>query len=715
MTASLFSPSWHRVADLTPKLRTHLHIYRHHYRGKRWYILDDPSSQRNHRFTPAANFIISKMDGKRNVQQIWDMTTESLGDDAPTQEEMIRLLSQLHNADALQCDVPPDTSELLDRYRKHKINTLKRRLLNPLAIRIPLFDPDLFLDKTVAYIKPIFSWIGIAVWLVVVVSALITASSYWPDLTENVSDRVLAPHNLLILWFAFPIIKTLHEFAHAYATKVWGGEVHDMGIMLLVLMPIPYVDATSASAFRDKYKRVFVGAAGMIIELFIASIALFVWVNIEPGIVRSITFNIMLIASVSTILFNVNPLLRFDGYYIFSDLIEIQNLGTRSTKYLGYLVKYFIFGLRELEPPLSTKGERAWFSIYGIASFIYRMFIIVIITTFVATKFFFIGIILALWGIVLMVFMPLFKNVSQIFIQPAIAPKRTRAIVSLLMIIFFALGTVNYFPVPSWTRAEGVIWIEGDTVIRSGTDGFVTQVIARSGNRVKRGESLLKLENVELITRIHILEGSIDELEARYLSEYLHNRVQAIITKQNINSFKAELEKVRQEAKSLLVRSNVDGTFILPNEHDMKGKYIEKGQVLAYTLDLSTATTRIVIPQNDIALVKNNTKSINVRFADKIWESKSAVIKRIIPAATDELPSFALSQRGGGSIAINPGDKDQAKAFHKFFLVDIDFPLDNPTINIGSRVYVRFDHGYEPLAAQWYRRIRQLFLEHFYV
>ena len=147
----------------------------------------------------------------------------------------------------------------------------------------------------------------------------------------------------------------------------------------------------------------------------------------------------------------------------------------------------------------------------------------------------------------------------------------------------------------------------------------------------------------------------------------------------------------------------------------MIGKFVEKGQIIAYTLDLSTATTRIVIPQDDIAIVKNNTKSINVRLADKIWESKSAAIKRVIPAATNELPSFVLSQRGGGSIAVNPVEKKQAKAFHKFFLVDINFPIDNSRINIGSRVYVRFDHGYEPLADQWYRRIRQLFLEHFYV
>ena len=128
-------------------LRSHAKVFRHHYRGELWYILQDPASQRSHRFSPAANFIIGLMDGKRTVQEIWEISSTHLGDDAPTQDEVIQLLSQLHSADALQCDVSPDTAELLRRHDRQKRQTLTRRFLNPMAIRIPLIDPDKFLNK----------------------------------------------------------------------------------------------------------------------------------------------------------------------------------------------------------------------------------------------------------------------------------------------------------------------------------------------------------------------------------------------------------------------------------------------------------------------------------------------------------------------------------------------------------------------------------------
>ncbi|MGC9328004.1 MAG: hypothetical protein ACP5I1_10250, partial [Candidatus Hinthialibacter sp.] len=177
------------------------------------------------------------------------------------------------------------------------------------------------------------------VWLVVTVSAVITAGLHWSELTENVVDRILSAQNLAAITIIFPILKAFHEMGHAYAVKRWGGEVHEMGIMLLVLMPIPYVDASGASAFRDRRQRLLVGAGGMMVELFIAALALHLWVNIGEGYVRSALFNIIVLASISTILFNANPLLRYDGYYILSDWLEISNLAQRSLEYLGYLFK----------------------------------------------------------------------------------------------------------------------------------------------------------------------------------------------------------------------------------------------------------------------------------------------------------------------------------------------------------------------------------------
>jgi len=310
MSETLFSPSWYRVASLRPRMRSHVRIHRHSFRGEIWFVLQDEAAERTHRFSAAAHRVIGLMNGERTVQQIWESASTQLGDAAPTQEDVIRLLGQLHAADALLCDVPPDTMEMFRRFERHERMKWRRRLWTPLALRFPLVDPDRFLQRTQWLVAPLFGWFGALLWLAAVGSAAVLAVSRWTDLTSNIADRVLAPENLFALWLIYPVVKALHELGHAYATKRWGGEVHEIGIMLLVLTPVPYVDASSASGFKDKRQRMVVGAAGIAVELFLGALALFVWVSVEPGIVRTVAYNVMLITGVSTLLFNGNPLLR---------------------------------------------------------------------------------------------------------------------------------------------------------------------------------------------------------------------------------------------------------------------------------------------------------------------------------------------------------------------------------------------------------------------
>src|SRR5262249_35067705 len=187
--------------------------------------------------------------------------------------------------------------------------------------------------------------------------ALFLVWPHWPELTNNLSDRVLAVDNLLVLYLAFPVIKMLHELGHATATKAGGGEVHDLGIMVLVLLPVPDGGAAASAVFKAKYRRAMVGAAGIAVELFIAALAFYLWLLVEPGLLRATLFNVMLIASVSTVLFNGNPLLRYDAYYILADLIEMPNLAGRSTRYWGYLIERYILGVREAETPEASHAD----------------------------------------------------------------------------------------------------------------------------------------------------------------------------------------------------------------------------------------------------------------------------------------------------------------------------------------------------------------------
>lgn len=714
MTGPLFSPSWYRVADLTPRLRGHAQIHRHRFRGETWYILEDLSTERFHRFSPAAYFVIGLMDGRRTVQEIWEIARERLGDDSPTQEETIHLLSQLHAVDVLQCNVPPDTAELLERYERGMRKKWQSRLLSPLSWRFPLFDPERFLGRFLPMVRPLVSWPGTLLWIAVVGTAWVLAAVHWTELTQNVMDRLLAPQNLVLLWFLFPVIKVAHEFGHAFVTRVFGGEVHEMGVMILVLTPIPYVDASSAWGFHEKRRRIAVGAAGMIVEMAIAALALFVWLNAEPGAVRTLAYNTMLIAGVSTLLFNGNPLLRYDGYYILMDLLEIPNLRTRSTAYMRYLCERYLFGRVEAELPDASPSERAWFVVYGVASFLYRLFLVAAILLFIAGQFFFIGLVLAGAAAIAWTLVPAVKGVAFLLTNPRLRSVRGRAIGVTAILVAAVLVVVCLVPVPLRSTTEGVIWMPEEAFVRAGVEGFIEEVVGRPGARVHPGDILIVSRDPALTTEVKVSEARVRELEARYTEQRHADRVKAAIIQEELQYERERLKRARQRAGELIIRSRAEGAFIAPLAADLPGRFVRKGEQLAQVVDLEKITVRTVVTQVNIDLVRNQTKQVEVRLASRLPDIIPAVITRVVPGATDQLPSTALGSQGGGPVAIDPTNAKGIQSVEKLFHVDLELPM-RVTNRVGGRVYVLFDHGREPLVKQWYRRLRQLFLSRFNV
>jgi putative peptide zinc metalloprotease protein len=714
MSFDLLSPSWYRVAELRPRLRSHVRIHRHHYRGELWYVLEDRVSRRMHRFNPVAYYVIGLMDGYRTVREIWDAAIDRFGDDAPTQDETIRLLGQLHAAEVLQSEVTPDVAELLRRTRKGRPKTWIQNLRSPLAVRLPLFDPDRFLERWLAWYRPLFGWGGFILWGLVVGWGVYAAAAHWGELSKDFSDRVLAPQNLLLMWLLFPVLKLFHEFGHACATKAWGGEVHEMGIMFLVLMPIPYVDASAASAFRKTRRRVLVGAAGMVVELFIASLALFLWLEVQPGLFRAVLYNIMLIAGVSTVLFNANPLLRFDGYYILGDLIQIQNLRQRGQQYLAHLAESTLFGLKLPEFDAS-RSEKRWFVLFTIASFVYRIFIMLAIAIFIAREYMIIGVALALWALVTAFVYPLVKGVGYLLFHAKLRRNRLRAIASTTMIVA-ALGALLFaLPVPHWTRAEGVIWVPHDAQVRAGADGFVRRVIAEPGAVVARGSPLVVAENPELMPRIRVLEAQLRLLEVRAQAQRVADRVRYGLTLDEIEATRQELEHSRRLYRDLTVLSPTMGTFVLSlPPQDLPERYLRKGQEIGYVVPAETVTARVLVSQDDIDLVRTDTEAVRVKLAGRLYETFRAEVRREVPAASNRLSNLAMSSIGGGPAPLDPQDTKEPKTLNTWFEFELVLPATHAFV-LGEHVYARFEHGSEPVAWRIYRAIRQLFLRQFAV
>jgi len=708
---SLFSTRWYRVAGLHPRLRNHVRVSRHIYRGQVWYLLQDSSSGRNHRVDEGAFHFIGRMDGGRTVDEIWHSLLNSLSEKAPTQDETIEILCQLSETGLLQCEITPDVAELFRRGRQ-RVRKRRMSMLNPLSFRVPLFDPDRVLDRLAPLGRVLFSPLAAIVWVTLVLSALLSVFSNWDQVRAFASVHSLTPRYLLLLWLCYPIIKAFHELGHALAVKIWGGEVRELGVSILLMVPVPFVDASAASAFPEKHRRVIVGAAGILVELFLAAVAALIWFRVSDGVVRDVAFVVMLIGGVSTVLFNGNPLLRFDGYYIFSDLLDIPNLGSRSNAYVGYLAQRYLLGVPSPSSPVTGAGEGPVLCTYAILSFAYRWFVTALIVLWAGKFSFWLGMALGGLALLTMVVMPLVRMLRFLTSSPEVRTRRSRSVATAAAIALAAFVVLCIVPFPFATQAEGVVWLPEQARIRAETDGFITEVLAKDGQAVEVGDPIMVLRDPDLLVERDGLLAAVAALDIEYTREIARNTVKAKSIAEEAQAKRAELAQAEKRIQSLRVLSTEAGTLVMPRENDLPDMFVAKGTVLAHVLRPEQVRIKVAVWQQDSGLIRSGTKAVEVKLADSPGEVLTGTLTGGVPAATVYLPTAALGDRSGGPFVTDPSDKDGLKTLEPVFLYDLQ--LHEHTLErVGGRARVRFDHGAKPLASQWQRRLQQLFLKQF--
>ncbi|MFO1098476.1 MAG: peptidase M50 [Xanthobacteraceae bacterium] len=709
VAAPFLSSSWHRVAGIRPKLRQHASVSRHRYRGGSWYVLHDHTTGRTYRLSAASYLIVGGMDGVRTIDQIWQDAATRLGQEAPSQDEVIQLLAQLYSAELLQSETAPDSIELLHRSAKIVRTRWVEKLFNPLALRMRLWNPDKFLERT-SVVTNCFGWSGLLLWVIVVLPAVVLGLQHWSELSDITADRILAADNIILMAVTFVVLKLFHELGHAYAIKTFGGMVYEIGVMLLFFAPLPYVDASAASQFRSKWQRALVGAAGMIVEVFLASIALYVWLSVEQGLVRALAYDVIIVAGVSTIIFNGNPLLRYDGYYILSDLIEIPNLAQRASRYWAHIISKYVLGADGLPEFMTTRGERGWLLFYAPAAFAYRTFVMFAIAIFVASEYLAIGVAIAIWALVSVIALPIGKALWRVVAGAQFQRNRVRAVSMTLCFISIVLVVLLGIPAPLHTTTEGVIWLPEAAIVRAGTGGFVNRLVVDPGRIVAVGDALVESDDPALKTAVDVLRARVAELETTLASERFTDRVKAEITATELGQARAELATATIRAERLIARSRADGVFTVIGPQDLPGRFMKEGQLLGYVLPQGSRVVRAAITQDDIDLVRHRLRSISVKLTERMDGVLPARIIREVPAGREDLPSKALGGAGGGDLPVDPRDPEGTKTLQRIFQIDLELPDAESAAVFGGRAYVRFDHDWEPIGEQIWRRARQLLL-----
>jgi putative peptide zinc metalloprotease protein len=711
MRPSLFSPLWHRVSDLHPRLRRDARVQRQQYRDQLWYQIIDASSERQFRLNGKAYQFIGRCDGRHSVQEIWDVLLHEQHDEAPTQDEVIRVLAQLDEQELLVYETTPDARTLVKR-RDRRARQVRRGFLNPLAFRVSLGDPSTLIRR--------LDWLGAIVfhpgmlwlWICAMAVTAAAAASNWQALAVHVTTYMSTPRYLLLAWVCFPFIKLLHELGHALAVRHWGGDVRQAGVTLFVLVPAPYVDASAAAGFRSRYQRLVVSAVGIMVELALAAFALLVWLNVQPGLVSDIAFVTMFIGSVSTVLFNGNPLMTFDGYYVLCDALDLPNLASRSKAYWAERLQQFALGSVRESDIQHAGGEGKWLVLYAPLSAIYRIFVSMLIVFWIGSQSVVLGVLAAAYMLFALCIKPLWTAISWIGTAAPAGAARVRArtiggvAVAGLFCLLFAV------PFPSNTLARGVVWLPEQAQIRAQTDGFVAKILVRDGEPVREGDVLLVMEDPDLVVERDVLARKLAGLQADQFSALLRDPGRAQNLEQDLVSVESELGRADERIGQLTVRAQLAGRLAMPRQEDLPGRFFRRGERMGYVLASEEIGVRAAVPEYEVDLMREATGRITVRLADSPGQLLDAERVREVPAATNELPSAALGDRGGGPYVTDPADKDALHTLEPLVLIDIKLPAMNLQ-RVGARAWVRFDHGAQPLAEQSYRRLRQLFLRHF--
>ena len=728
MTATrIYNDIWYQVADLHVALVHHARIFKQFYRGKEWYVFQDVYANKFFRLTPEAYRFLLKLDTQRTLGEHWEEQVQADPENAPTQDEVVKLLSHLHLSNLLYYRNRSATDDMFERVRKRKQDELKAKMASFLFIRIPVWNPDGWLKRQSRLTDVLFSRYSAIAWVVMAIWAVKTLLDNF-DAAWNQTQGVLALDNLVWLYVCMFGLKFLHEMGHAMMTRKFGGPVTNMGLMLLILTPIPYMDASSSWSFRNKYHRMLVGAAGMLVELFIAFIATLVWAATGEGLVHSLAFNIMLIASVSSLVFNGNPLLKFDAYYILSDWLEIPNLYQRSRDQWYYWVERYSFGVkRGVYSPSGSGVETFWMALYAALSSVYRLLVSVSIVLFVAGQWFLLGVVIAVMFGYMWLFKPLFSFTRYLVSSSRLAFQRQRALAVTAVFTLVVVFLVGILPLPASIRAPGVVQAREFYTVFSPVDGLLLESSVSSGDWVKQGQLLARISSQDLEVDLLKTRRQLVEIDALLVQALDVNGANLKPLRQRRSHLQQQLVNLDQKIKDARIIARHEGVYVGDELVDFNSTWLHQRQRLGSVIDTRAYRFHAVVTQDQLAdLFRIASGEAEIRLYGDAGKVYRATGLKIVPYEQHELPSAALGWRAGGDIPTLDSDEYGETTQEAFFSlharIELDAPHDsgNPdsppsALLHGHTGVMRLELPNEPLASSLWRQLTQMMQKRFLI
>ena len=611
-----------------------------------------PSTSRFFRIGYVEYVFLSQFDGNTTSATALAVTAQSQGADAINEQkgrEVIDWLLENGLAGFVREDAGIDASHA----KKNKASLLS--MLNPFWLKLPLGNPGKFLSAATHYCQWLFHPLTILVSLIFMFAGFVTALTHWNEIFGGF--QIWESNNWIWLIVCWVFLKVIHEFAHGITCRYFGGEVRETGIIFILLAPMAYVNVTSSWRFSNRWKRIAVASAGMYLELFVAACCVFTILSTDSPIVQDVLRNAILMSGLTTLLFNANPLMKFDGYFILSDLLKIPNLFENGSNAFRRDMGWLFLGQSSEISCHEIKTRRFVSSIYGWLASVWKVLICFGMTIAASTMFGGFGILLAIFGVISWFGKPTVEMCKRLSIHFKRRPHtlvRVGFLTSLLL--GFLAASWFWIPSPIVARVPCLIEFEDAANVRTETAGFVTEVFVTANAQVQIDQPLLQIENPELVAEIRKLEAELQYQKTREriaLDQSEASEAQVAVRQQQaiLTSLDARLD----ELDRLIIKAPIAGRVVARELESMTGTYFEKGDLVLRISDQAAKEVIVSLPVTEINSAK---KLVGSRVPIEIGTRRKffAKVDRISPRATTQVAYQSLINPNGGPIAVQQTD-----------------------------------------------------------
>lgn len=687
-----------RLRTVQAGLRADLEVSRHTFRRKPSYIVRNPITFQSHHFSTADYQVLMALDSERSLGDVFDELAAAGKLKQEQEDGFYSFILNLHQMGFLNLPIT-DGKALYARFEKRQANQRRAKFTGFLFWRVPLINPDAMLDRTVQCVAPLFSRGAFLLWLALMVLCAGIAWHRWEDFKEPL-QTILVTKNLASLWILLVVLKVIHEFGHAYVCKLFGGKVPEMGAFFICFTPCAYVDASASWGFPSKRQRIGVCLGGMYVESIVAGIALLVWNATGPSLLNSFAHQTVTLASIVTIGFNINPLMRFDGYYILSDLLEIPNLRERSVAQVQAVCKRWLLGIRSDVLPFS-RGGRVLLFVYGVCASVWKVTLVAAICAGVALKIYILGAVMAviygsmvLWGMV-------GRFVKYLLTSPETAPVRARAVVlGTVVLVGVPLG-IAAIPVRKPIEVRGAIAAVDERPVYARASGFLQHGEVVPGKTVEANAALYVLDNAHTRATAAMVRAELDLINLQAECEFEEDPAASAITRQRADHARRTLRQAQRDIDNLLVRAPLAGEVVDCDAVPRTGRFVKEGEQVA-TIAAGDWIVRSLATAEDLADTKPQVgQKVRVRLLGRVSEEFSGTVTDVAVTGSDKISSASLTQLGGGTIAVAP---DTMTAGEPFF--EITTELDHAgsgRIRHGMTALIGFQAQPQTIGVRLYR------------